>query len=348
MHPLFAHKARIVLYLLAWLPVAGLLMYPLHFSAGLPPVESAAVMLPMCEVYALICLSPWYLCRVLPIGPGQILTILQSHVAAAVVASLFWIVLIKGWALLLSRWLPDLDRRLSAQLPALFMVGVLLYSLAVSLHYVLLSFQTSREADMQAQEARVLAREAELKALKAQINPHFLFNCLNSISALTTVDPPQAREMCILLSEFLRQTLRLGDRETIALSEELSLARIYLGVEQVRFGARLRFEENIGHDCAACSIPPLLLQPLIENAIKHGVAGMIEGGTVRLEARHENGRLYLWVDNDFDADAPPPRKSGMGLANVRARLQARYDHRAKLETETKGTHFRAGLNIPCE
>ena len=93
MHPLFAHKVRTILYLLAWLPVAGLLMYPLHFSAGLPPVESAAVLLPMCEVYALICLSPWYLCRVLPIGPGQIPKILQSHVAAAVVASLFWIVL---------------------------------------------------------------------------------------------------------------------------------------------------------------------------------------------------------------------------------------------------------------
>ncbi len=348
MHPLLASRTRTFLYLLAWLPIAGLLMYPLYYSAGLPPLESAAVLLPLCQVLAWICLSSWYLCRVLPLGPGQFPRILQSHLAAAVVASFFWAGLIKGWGLLLSRWLPGLDGRLSSQIPALFVAGTLLYLLSVSLHYALLSFQGSREAETQTQAARLLTREAELKALKAQINPHFLFNSLNSISALTTVDPLQAREMCIKLSEFLRHTLRLGGQEMIAFSEEVALARIYLAVEQVRFGARLRFEERIDPGCENCPVPALLLQPLIENAIKHGVAGLIAGGTIRLEARRQDGRLHLLVNNDFDLDAPPSRKSGLGLANVRARLQARYDQRARLDLETNGGHFRAAINLPCE
>jgi LytS/YehU family sensor histidine kinase len=109
-------------------------------------------------------------------------------------------------------------------------LGLLVYCLSVALHYVLLAVQASREAELQ-------AREAELRALKAQINPHFLFNCLNSITALTASDPAKAREMCILLSDFLRDTLGLGERESIPWREELQLARTYLDVEQVRFGS---------------------------------------------------------------------------------------------------------------
>src|SRR5256884_2648865 len=105
--------------------------------------------------------------------------------------------------------------------------------------------EDSRRAEAQATEARILARDAELKALKAQVNPHFLFNSLNSVSALTSIDPSKAREMCILLSEFLRLTLGLGEKTVIPLSEELALLERFLAIEKVRFGARLRVEEKI-------------------------------------------------------------------------------------------------------
>src|SRR5260370_2632838 len=116
-------------------------------------------------------------------------------------------------------------------------------------------------------EAELLAREAELKALKAQIDPHFLFNSLHSISALTAVDAGRARDMCIRLSDFLRNSLRLGERTTIPFSEELALARTYLEVEQVRFGQRLRVAQDIEEAYCDCDVPPLLLQPLVENSI---------------------------------------------------------------------------------
>ena len=348
MHPFLSTKTRIALYLLAWLPIAGLLKFPLQVSSGLSFKEGLLVMVPLCLVYSLVCLSPWYLCRVLPIGQGHMLKILRSHVSAGIVASMFWIVLAKGLALLVSRWDPAMDAKLSRNLPTLFIIGFLLYMLAVSLHYVFLSFQASRDAELRVNEARVFAREAELRALKAQINPHFLFNSLNSISALTMIDPARARDMCIRLSDFLRSTLSLGDKETIDFSEELALARTYLSVEQIRFGSRLRLQENVEAVCASCRVPPLVMQPLVENAIKHGVAGLVDGGDIRLEAHIRNGLLHLSVENEFDTDAPVPRRSGVGLANIRGRLRARYENRARLDTAVNGNHFLAELSLPVE
>src|ERR1700758_3838337 len=118
----------------------------------------------------------------------------------------------------------------------LFGVGVLLYLLSTGLHYAAIAGELSRESERRAAEARTLAREAELQALRTQLNPHFLFNSLHSISALATLDGVRAREMCLRLAEFLRSSLGLGSRESISLGEELKLARSYLEVERVRFG----------------------------------------------------------------------------------------------------------------
>ena len=348
MHPIFATRTRLAAYLLAWLPVAGLLKVLLGVSGNLTWAEATAFVLPLTVIFAFVALAPWHLCRLLPIRPSGISKLILNHAAAAFVSALFWIVLAKAIGVALARWHPGFDARMSRELPMLFGIGVLLYLLAVALHYVLLSFQDSQEADQRAQQARVLAREAELRALKAQINPHFLFNSLNSISALTTVDGVRAREMCIRLSDFLRSTLSLGEKDTILFAEELALVRTYLDVEKVRFGKRLRVDDQIDAACHYCPVPPLILQPLIENAIKHGIAGLVEGGSIRLEARCGDGRLHLKVENEFDRDTPSAQSHGLGLANLRGRLNARYEARAGLDTRVRGDCFVAELSLPCE
>jgi two-component system, LytTR family, sensor histidine kinase AlgZ len=348
MHPLLAGKGRVTLYLVAWLPLAGLLGYLLSLTGRLPLFETEALAVPLCLFYALVCLAPWYMCKVLPLGPSQVLKLLGNHTPAAIVAGLLWIVVAKGLALALSRlYFPQLDQRFSSQLPLLFGIGVLLYMLAVAMHYVLLSVETSREAETREQEARTLAREAELKALKAQINPHFLFNSLNSISALATVDGLRAREMCIKLSDFLRSTLSLGDKPSISFKEELGLAKAYLDVEQVRFGARLRTAFEADPHCNGCIVPPLFLQPLVENAVKHGIAGMVDGGTIQVAACCKDGWLRVKVENDFDPDAPPAARHGLGLQNVRGRLRALYENQARLDTELTGSRFVVHVELPC-
>ena len=172
------------------------------------------------------------------------------------------------------------------------MVGALLFWLAAACHYLLIAFEASRDAETRAIELDLLAREAELRALRAQIDPHFIFNSLHSISALTASDPAAARRMCLLLADFLRETLRLGSNSRITLADELALAERFLAIEQVRLGARLQVTRETDPAGGDCLVPPLLLQPLVENAVVHGIAQLVEGGTIRLAATRDG----------FDAD----------------------------------------------
>jgi two-component system sensor histidine kinase AlgZ len=197
-------------------------------------------------------------------------------------------------------------------------------------------------------QSSVLARDAELRALKAQVNPHFLFNSLNSISALTSIDPAKAREMCILLAEFLRMTLGLGEKSSIPLGEELHLLERFLAIEKVRFGSRLEMHENIQEHSRAALIPALLLQPLVENAVTHGIANSLDGGIITLTAHSTASRLTIVIENTCDLDAVLLRRGGLGLANVRSRLATRYGHDAEMRVSATGGTFKVQLSFPME
>ena len=337
-------------YLLAWLPVLALLAFVAKAAGGLAWWQELALLTPACGVFAFACLSPWYLCRALPLHRVGWLNLLSTFGVAAAAGSLVFVGSIKLVALALGEFAPAWNATGAADrpLPLLFGMGVLLYILSAGLHYASLAAGESRAAESCAAEARTLAREAELQALRMQINPHFLFNSLNSIAALTTQDGPRARDMCIRLSDFLRSGLGLGDRESIPLHEELALARSYLDVERVRFGDRLRVEEAIDADCEDFGVPALLLQPLVENAVKHGIAGLVEGGSIRLEARRQQGGVCIAIENPFDPDAPAPRRTGMGLAHVRRRLRVRYGEAAVFEPSSHEGVYRVVLLLPCD
>jgi len=223
----------------------------------------------------------------------------------------------------------DFDRRFTDQIPLLFGTGVLLYLLSVALHYALLALEVLREAEKREAEARILARDAEL-------------------SALNSVDAARAREMCILLSEFLRSTLGLGEKALVPLEEEMALIRSFLAVEKVRFGSRLTVEEHIEDQCNTMLVPPLLLQPLVENAITHGIANRLEGGSIRLEARRAGDMLVILIENSFDPDSVSSRRNGLGLANVRKRLDVRYGVDARLEQRAAGERYSVELSLPAE
>jgi hypothetical protein len=335
MHPIFRNTTRLGAYLALWTILAGLMAALIRIPADLTWSQALSVAVPLCMFYAFVCLTPWYLCRAFPLGSARVGRLLINQVGAAILACALWI----GLARLLA-FAMDLGPQLNPAIPQLVVVGLLLYPMSVALHYALLAVQASREAALQ-------TRDAELRALKSQINPHFLFNCLNSISALTSTDPGRARDMCVLLSDFLRKTLGLGERESISWREELELARTYLEVEQVRFGARLQIEMQVDDACADCQVPPLVLQPLIENAIKHGIATMVDGGIVRLEGHVENGNLAVRVENSFDPEAPSPRRHGLGLRNVRSRLQTRFGDAAHLHLAAEHDRFSAEMVFPC-
>jgi two-component system sensor histidine kinase AlgZ len=192
----------------------------------------------------------------------------------------------------------------------------------------------------------VLTRDAELRALRAQVDPHFLYNSLNSISALTGSDPASARRMCLLLAEFLRTTLRVSTQQSITMAEELSLVERFLSIEQVRFGARLQVEQSVDENALECQVPPLVLQPLLENAVGHGIAGLVDGGTIRLEIVRRGDRVSITVENPRDPDAMPRKRGGVGLENVRKRLALVFGGAARLDAAASPTGFRAAIDLP--
>ncbi len=349
-HPVLARRGRLIPYLLLWVLMGGLIAAPARMQ-GCTWAESLALALPMVVLGAGIGLMPYFIAKVMPTGRTPLSRLSVVWGIAAIVDGAFWAAG-GSWisAHLLSK-LPGLSHLpaiTDKALPFLWAFGVLLYLAYAAFYYLILAQDQAEEAEQARLRLQMLAQEAELKALRAQLNPHFLFNALNSISALTSVDAGRARDMCVKLSDFLRRSLGLGERAVVPLAEELELSRGYLAIEQVRFGARLSLDWQVDPAVEAALLPPLLLQPLVENAIKHGISPLPEGGTVRLEARLENGFVHILVENPVDPDAPKPQGLGIGLKQVRHRLLGRFPEAAAFDSGILDGRFQARLRFPFQ
>jgi LytS/YehU family sensor histidine kinase len=152
--------------------------------------------------------------------------------------------------------------------------------------------------------------------------------------------------MCLLLGEFLRSTLHVGALARIPLADELALADRFLSIEQVRFGSRLQVERHVDESAIAARVPPLFLQPLFENAVRHGIAGLLDGGTIRLDVTRQNDRLAITIENPCDPDALTPMRQGTGMSNVRQRLVAMFGNAASMQARAEGGRFRVDLTLP--
>src|SRR5438132_5560182 len=349
MHPFFKDRMRLALYLAAWVFV-GLGLTGLLWLIRGTPIPNALVLLePLALLYGVVCLSARWVARGLPLQTTAPIRLLTGWITAAVQASAVWVALGVAWALWLGRMnvigVPRSD--VIGGAAAFLALGIPLYFGSLVVHYLLLAFEASREAERTVLESQVSAREAEVRALRAQLNPHFLFNSLNSINALVGTDPEGARRMCESLGDFLRRTLALGSRDSVTLDEELSLLDRYFAIEHVRFGERLHLERYVEAGAERCLVPPLLLQPLVENAIKHGIGQRIEGGTVKVAATLVDGSLRLSVENDMDEDAVQRPGEGVGLQNVQRRLDALAAREARLDTYREEGRFRVTLILPA-
>ncbi len=349
MHPLFARPARLLLYFGAWALLGLLLAGMLMIATPRPLAHAIVLAVPLAAFYGAVCLSAWWVCRSAPLENGRLLDAALNQGGAALQSSGVWIGAGTLWSVLLLQFGGvGLDRAgILRDLGVLFVLGLPLYLLSAVVHYLFLTVDAAHQSAQRALRSQVMAREAELRALRAQLNPHFLFNSLNSINALVGGDPEGARRMCEGLGDFLRRTLQLGARDRVALGEEVALVERYLAIEQVRFGERLRVELAVDPRALECELPPLLLQPLIENAIKHGVADRIEGGTVRLAAYVAEGRLMVAIENPVDDDAPSRRGGGLGLDNVRRRLEALGTGATDLAVTREPGRFRVTLSLPA-
>ncbi len=194
-------------------------------------------------------------------------------------------------------------------------------------------------------DASVLLKEAELFKLRQQLQPHFLYNSLNSISALIMIAPDKAQEMIGKLSDFLRSSVKRESEETLAIEEELNYIRSYLAIESVRFGDRLCVDLKQSYTDDA-RIPPFLLQPILENAIKFGVYGRTGKVDITIHISLADQMLELSITNPYDPDVQPPRGTGFGLTGIQRRLYLLYARNDLLETRKDEQYFTTILKIP--
>jgi two-component system LytT family sensor kinase len=223
----------------------------------------------------------------------------------------------------------------------------LMIALISVISWLWFAIKEQQEIEARNSATEKLAKEAELSRLRQQLQPHFLFNSLNSISALAGSRPEEARKMIQQLSDFLRGTLKKDDQQLVMLSEELDHLRLYLEIEKVRFGHRLETEIHIDEKSPEMKIPSLLLQPVVENAIKFGLYDTTGKTVIQIRATAEENYLSIVVENPFDPETAQPKQgTGFGLNSVQRRLSLLYARQDLLSTKQTGTIFTTHIKIP--
>lgn len=223
----------------------------------------------------------------------------------------------------------------------------LFYFVIILLSYHIFIFQQNiKDKQTREEELQAQLRNAELNALKSQISPHFLFNSLNSISSLTMFEPSKAQEMIIKLSDYLRYSVTAAKSMTATYEQEMENICRYLDIEKIRFGERIRFSFNNCQECSNCLMPSLLMQPIFENAIKHGVNESTDPIKIKVSARLEDAVLHLEISNNYPSEQNRKSGTGTGLKNVASRLAVMYGSSQLMQVQKSMGLFTVSIKIP--
>lgn len=344
-HPLLKNRFAILIYLGVWTFFAGMLFffgwYFEEHTISDALVNAFSFSFPLLILGGCI----WFVVLYANIENSGIYGIFLHHLGAGVIVVGVWVsAAYQIRALFSDSTSVGLDYIVPLHWQFFMAFGV--YDYIVMVYYLIIYYRNFQDKLIRESELKELVKEAELNALKSQINPHFLFNSLNSVSSLTLSKPEQSREMLVKLSTFLRYSLAQDLKELNSLSNELNNIRLYMDIEKVRFGDRLQLDFELSGQCENLKIPNLILQPLYENVIKYGVHESLEPVSVKTRCSYENHVLKISISNNFDPDAIPIKGDGIGLHNIQERLKLIYG-RANLMRIVKGeNYFTVNLEFP--
>lgn len=350
MHPILSRPRRLLWYVLAWIIPGILLAWTLVAVHSVAWSGALFFALPVVHLYGFILTSSYYVCRSLPIRQRTALKVVAVFGSASLLSSLLWVLVCGFWSTIIEEVTGNAGSVLiDLQLTMLLFVAALLsYLVSLLAHDVFIAFENIRSAERQQVASQLQARDAELQMLRSQINPHFLFNSLNSISALTSINAAAARDMAIELGSFYRKTLALSEKTQISLGEEVELCQYFLAIEKIRFGEKLQVSWEIDPVTLAAQVPAMFMQPLIENAIKHGICNLIDGGVVQIKSVIENCWLHIAISNPVDPESPSAIGTAIGLKNFKARIHNLYQERARVSWYKAHNNFYLDIIIPFE
>jgi two-component system LytT family sensor kinase len=342
-HPITGKRKSILIYSIVWLVISVLqgiaYWYFEHFSLAVvitDPLVSSFL-------FGVLGLLAWYPTRYIPFQRHTPVYSLLAHVVAGLLILVIWMVLSVGILDAIFSLNREYNEFLIGSLGFRGMLGTLIYLVLVLVYYLASSAQKLQERTRQEERLKNLVRESELNMLKSQINPHFLFNSLNSISSLTMSSPDEARDMIIRLSDFLRYSLKHRENAYVPLREEIGRMKDYLAIEKIRFGEKLQYEFKIAGECEDFPVPTMIFQPLFENAIRHSVYESTEPVSIQFICQPEGDVMKTMVSNDYDPGMPGRKGTGVGLQNVKQRIDLAYEGRGVVHW--KGEHGKFEVTI---
>jgi sensor histidine kinase YesM len=347
-NPILRNIRNIIILLLYSVSFAVISFLILFFGLGLDlnssVLESIVSSILLCGLTII-----WhYPAKYISIEQYHLLKVFFSHAISAVISSGLWVLFIYIVMVTVLGFGEIYENYFYKTILWRFLVGFLLYAIVVSFYYLVSYYSELQERSLKESELKNLVTQAELRSLKFQINPHFIFNSLNSMSALTEIDPKKAKEMIIKLADFLRYILATNEREKNKLSEELKNIRLYLDIEKIRFEEKFDYSEEIDEDCNKAEIPNMILQPLFENVIKHAVYETFDKVHLTLKCSLDDGYLNINLQNNFDESSKPRKGAGVGLKNISDRLNLIYRRNDLMEVKKEKGIFNVTLFIPCE
>ncbi len=338
----FSTRRFLLTFSIAWLVLMAdhvILLYWFEFPLSAAIIDSLISNIPL----LLVCLLVMNTIRYYLPGREQYMNILIM----CIVLTILWLVFSK-W--LLSLTLDNMNGYedfLHRSVIIRFSIGFLVLGIVTMMGINWYTWQEQQKAEERKLDAEKLAREAELFKLRQQLQPHFLFNSLNSINALIGIRPQEARKMVQQLSDFLRGTIKKEETQWVNMMEEIQYLQLYLDIEKVRFGNRLATIIDIDEATQQMKLPALLLQPIVENAIKFGLYDTTGETIIRLETTTQDAELILKVSNPFDPETSSPKKgTGFGLKSVQRRLYLLFARHDLLTTEVKENIFITTVKIP--
>jgi two-component system, LytTR family, sensor kinase len=347
-HPVLENRGRLIVWWLAWLILvlgqALLFYYAFGSFINLSIFDSVVSLV----IYSGIGLSIWYPFMYFNKPGTRSISIVINLILTGALTVTIWILLTKLFLTVVFPREDNFSQYWDATFPYRIGLGVVIYIIIMLICFLFVSLINLSEKNAREAKLETLVKETELKMLRSQINPHFLFNSLNSISSLTVTDPDRARDMVIRLSEFMRYALTKKDEQLVSLKSEFDNLRLYLDIEKVRFGNKLSTEEHIDDEVLTTKLPVMLLQPLYENAVKHGVYESTENVKIVTSASIYDGLLKVVISNNFETGFSSAKGTGTGLSNVSRRLELIYGTRASLRTEKKDGIFTVFLYLPAD
>ncbi|OQY02550.1 MAG: hypothetical protein B6I20_06785 [Bacteroidetes bacterium 4572_117] len=345
LNPILKNSATILIYSFIWLVLLCGQWFLLLYFYEIPGLVALYDSLVFNSMFAVLGIGVWYVVKFNEIENSSIIKVVIVHFISSLIIATIWLTVTYYFAVGLyedTGYVYFFEQSLTWR----FVTGIFYYLVLTLIYYLILYNQNLKQKIKDEANLKALIWQAEVEALKNQINPHFLFNSLNSISSLTVTSPEKARDMIVKLSDLMRYSLKANPNYKTSIEAELQNIERYLSIEKVRFGNKLQYRAEIETECKNKLLPVMILQPLIENAIKHGVYESTGKININLKCDYLNNNLIVKIVNNYDNELVVKDGAGIGLTNIRQRLHLLYRRNDLLETTIEDSLFKVKLVIP--